>query len=450
MISRIAAFLAIACLCVVGRGMAAPSSDDEVKTIARDAFIYAYPMLYNYKTLFEQTQDQFSQAYIGGFYRFRHYSRVYTPADTDIVTPNNDTPYSWAWLDLRREPWVLTVPEIPRNRYNVFQWFDLYTYNFAYVGVRTTGYSAGSYLFAGPNWKGEAPDGISKVFHSESDLIGTLTRTDTNGPIRELQRHYVLQPLSEFAGVRPPAAAPEISWPAWNEKRALSAEFISYLNFLLQFTVPHDSETALLERFATIGIGPGLPFNASRLPRNTLTQIEAGVSEGMKLLQQEASKLTGSSGLFGTREFLKNDYIKRALGTMVGIYGNSMDEAYYHSFQNGGTPLNGKNCYQLRFEKDTMPPVSLFWSITMYNLPDRLLIDNEIDRYSIGDRTEGLVTEEDGSLTIYIQAAAPDGRKKANWLPAPEGEFSLIGRFYGPGPSLLDGTYRMPVPQPVQ
>jgi hypothetical protein len=117
--------------------MASPSraqnSAQEVTAIAKEAFIYAYPMLYGYKTMQEQTQDQFSSAYIGGFGRFRHYSRTYTPEDTDIVTPNNDTPYSWAWLDLRGEPWVLTVPDVPQDRYNVFQWFDLYTHNFAYI-----------------------------------------------------------------------------------------------------------------------------------------------------------------------------------------------------------------------------------------------------------------------------------------------------------------------------
>lgn len=446
--------LFICCTLLVAQTLQAFAAPDnaEVRAIAKDAFVYAYPMLYNYKTMYEQTQEQFSPAYIGGFGRFRHYTKTYTPADTDIVTPNNDTPYSWAWLDLRREPWVLSVPALAKERYNVFQWFDLYTHNFAYVGVRTTGYEAGNYLFAGPDWDGDVPEGITEVFHSESDIIGTLTRTDTNGPVIDLQRGYVLRPLSEFAGVCPPAPAAGIHWPMWNEKRALSADFIAYLNFMLQFTKPHPSEKELLARFATIGIAPGKAFTRADLPKETLAAIEQGAADGLKYLQEEATKLKGSSGLFGTREFLKNDYTKRALGAYVGIYGNSLEEAYYSSFNGSsdGQPLDGSKKYEIRFGKDHMPPVKFFWSITMYKLPERLLVENEIDRYSIGDRTEGLVKGDDGSLTIYVQADAPEGDKKANWLPAPKGQFNLIGRFYGPDPSLIDGTYTMPVPALVQ
>ena len=137
-------------------------SADEAKKIATEAYLYAYPMLYNYKTLFQQAADPSFPGYVGGFNRFRHYSRGFTPADKDIVTPSNDTPYSWAWLDLRTEPMVVSVPASP-DRYYVQQWFDLYTHNFAYIGSRATGTAAGHYLFVGPDWKGETPVGITKV-----------------------------------------------------------------------------------------------------------------------------------------------------------------------------------------------------------------------------------------------------------------------------------------------
>src|SRR6266404_1828863 len=139
------------------------ASPEEARAIAKDAFIYAYPMLFNYKTMYQQAIDPKSKSYVGGFGRFRNYSHPYGPDNKEIVTPNNDTPYSWAWLDLRREPWVLTVPEVPDSRYYVFQWIDLFTYNFAYVGSRTTGNGAGHYLLAGPGWKGETPKGVDKV-----------------------------------------------------------------------------------------------------------------------------------------------------------------------------------------------------------------------------------------------------------------------------------------------
>ena len=436
-----------------------PSSEalSEITAIAREAFIYAYPMLYNYKTLQEQTQDQFSPAYVGGFGRFRHYSKTYTPADTDIVTPNNDTPYSWAWLDLRAEPWVLSVPELSEDRYNVFQWFDLYTHNFAYIGVRATGYKAGSYLFAGPHWNGEVPENISKVFRSETELVGTLTRTGTSGPddtasVQAIQRKYVLQPLSEFAGGRAAAPAAQIYWPSWNEERALSAEFISYLNFFLQFTASHESEKQLLQRFATIGIEPGRSFDLAGLPKNIRDAIQAGVAEGLRDLDEEAEKVTGSSGLFGSREAMQNDYMKRALGAKMGIYGNSIEEAVYSTWptDSEGQPLDGKRQYEIRFEAGQLPPVKLFWSVTMYNLPQRLLADNKINRYSIGDRTPGFKPAEDGSITIYVQNASPEGEKKANWLPAPAGPFFIVGRFYGPDETLMDGSYKVPAIQLIK
>ena len=225
-------------------------SPAEAKAIAADAYLYAYPMLYNYKTLFQQTADPSFPGYIGGFNRYRHYSRGFTPADKDIVTPSNDTPYSWAWLDLRAEPMVVSVPASP-DRYYVLQWFDLYTHNFAYIGSRATGTEAGDYLFVGPGWNGETPKGIKKVFRSETQFIGTLTRTSWTGAedrdgLVAMQRQYRIRPLSEYTGSKPPEPAPAYQFPAWDEARANSIGFIDYLNFILQFTPPVASEKATL------------------------------------------------------------------------------------------------------------------------------------------------------------------------------------------------------------
>src|SRR4051794_26071119 len=153
------------------------ASPQEAEAIAREAIVFAYPMLFNYKTLWEQTQDHLSSAYTGGVNRYRHHTRSYPAADPDIVTPNNASPYSWAWFDLRREPLVLRVPQVATDRYYVVQLFDLFTFNFAYVGVRATGFDAGDYLLARPDWDGEAPDGITAVLRCETDVAGTLTRT---------------------------------------------------------------------------------------------------------------------------------------------------------------------------------------------------------------------------------------------------------------------------------
>src|ERR1700749_913234 len=185
----------------------------DARAIAKEAYLYAFAMLENYQTWYKQAVDEKSPEYVGGFGKFRHYSEPFTPSNRDVVTPNNDTPYSWAWLDLRAEPYVLSVPAMPKDRYYVVQWIDLFTQNFAYVGVRSPGFGAGSYLIAGPTWHGSKPPGIRQVFQAETDIVGTLTRTALNGPedvpnVRAMQAQYRLQPLSAFLWEPAPGPPP--------------------------------------------------------------------------------------------------------------------------------------------------------------------------------------------------------------------------------------------------
>lgn len=430
----------------------APPTPAEARAIAKEAWLYAYAPLQGYKTMYNQTQNHDFAGYVGGFDRFRHYARLNTPSDTDIVTPNNDTPYSWAWLDLRAEPIVVSLPAVPAPRYFVNQWFDLHTHNFAYTGVRATGRGAGNYLFVGPRWKGEVPKGITKVFRAETDFIGTLTRTQLDGPddiaaMQAVQAKYTLTPLSKFAGTPTPAPAPTIAWPRWDEEKAMGIGSIEYLNFLLQFMPVVPSEEAMFARFARIGIGAGRRFDAAKLDPALRAAIEEGMAESARELQAKALAQSSSKGFFGTREELGSDYlVNRSMGAMLGIYGNSIEEAVYASQQTGpdGKVLDGSKHWVLRFEPGALPPCNEFWSITMYGLPDRLLIENPIGRYSVGDRTEGLRKGADGSLEIYIQHDRPEGARAANWLPAPKGPFFFVARFYGPRPELIEGKWTLP------
>ncbi len=424
----------------------------EARAIAKEAWLYAYAPIQGYQTMYNQTQNKDFAGYVGGFNRFRHYARSATPADKDIVTPNNDTPYSWAWLDLRAEPIVLSLPAVPAPRYYVNQWFDLYTHNFAYTGVRTTGREAGTYLFAGPRWKGVVPKGITKVFRSETDFVGTLTRTQLAGPedipaMQDIQVRYKLMPLSQFTRKPAPKPAPPVAWPAWDANKAESIGFIAYLNALLPFMPTVSSEKAAFARFAKIGIGPRKPFDPSKLDPATRDAIEQGVADASKELKDKALAQTSSKGFFGTRSELGADYvIYRSMGAMLGIYGNSTEEAVYASQQTGpdGKVLDGSKHWVLRFEPGQLPPVNEFWSITMYNLPQRLLVENQINRYSVGDRTAGLKQGPDGSLEIYVQHDNPGPEKASNWLPAPKGPFFFVARFYGPKQAAMDGTWKLP------
>jgi len=427
-------------------------SPAEARAIAKEAWLYAYAPLQGYQTLWNQTQNKAFPGYVGGFNQFRHYARSATPADTDIVTPNNDTPYSWAWLDLRAEPIVLTLPAVPAPRYYVNQWFDLYTHNFAYTGVRSTGRQAGTYLLAGPRWNGTVPKSITGVFRAETDFVGTLTRTQLNGPadipaLQALQAQYTLTPLSRFTGTAAPAAAPAVAWPVWDANKAEGIGFISYLNALLPFMPTVPSERQMMVRFARIGIGPGVPFDPAQLDPSIRAAMEDGVASAAQELKAKALTQTSSQGFFGTRQELGPDYLTfRAMGAMLGIYGNSSEEAFYASQQTGpdGKVLDGRKRWVMRFEPSQLPPVTEFWSITMYKLPERLLVENPLNRYSIGDRTPGLKLGADGSLEIYIQNENPGPDKASNWLPAPAGPFFFVARLYGPKSSVLKGTWKLP------
>jgi hypothetical protein len=438
--------------CAVHAAASAPVTPAEARAIAKEAWLYSYAPLQGYATLYSQAVDQSFPGYVGGFNQFRHYARMSTPADTDIVTPNNDTPYSWAWLDLRAEPMVLSLPAVPAPRYYVNQWFDMYTHNFAYTGVRATGREAGDYLFVGPRWKGKIPKGFTKTFYSETEFIGTLTRTSLAGAsdlaaMQALQAQYKLTPLSKFTGKAAPKAAPAIDWPVWNAEKGAGIGFIGYMNTLLPMMPTVPAEQAAMQRFARIGMGPNRPFDPDKLDPAIRTAIEQGIADGQKELQDFAIKQKDSRLFFGTRAELGNDYIiNRSTGAMLGIYGNSKEEAVYASQQTepNGSLLDGRKRWLLRFEPGKLPPVDLFWSITMYNLPQRLLVDNPINRYSIGDRTEGLKYGTDGSLEIYIQSENPGPDKVSNWLPAPAGPFYFVGRFYGPQATAIDGRWTLP------
>jgi hypothetical protein len=423
----------------------------EAKTIAGEAWAYALAPVILYETMYAQAINAGSPGYVGGFNVFRHYDRLFTPANTDVRTPNNDTPYSWAWLDLRAEPMILSVPAVP-DRYYVNQWVDLYTHNFAYTGTRATGREAGNYLFAGPGWQGEVPAGIDGVFRAETEIIMTLTRTGVDGEadipaMKAVQAGFRLTPMSGFVGTPAPPAAAALDWPVWDKAAAQGLGFITYLNALLRFMPAAPSEAAMMARFARIGIGAGLPFDAATLATDIRDAILTGIRETAEAFQARAAKETDSKKFFGNREQLGANYIyHRNVGAAIGVLGNTKEEAVYATQQTepDGTPLDGMSKWSLRFAPDALPPVDYFWSITMYALPDRSLVPNAINRYSLGDRTPGLKPDADGGLTIWFQHDTPGSERESNWLPTPPGPFFFVARLYGPKAEALDGRWTLP------
>ena len=410
----------------------------EAKEIAEEAFIYSFPMVMNYGTLYEYAIDKSSPQYKAPFNQIYNTARVFTPKDTAIVTPNSDTPYSFVWMDLRAEPVVISVPAVEKSRYYSVQLVDLYTFNYGYIGSRSTGNEAGTFMVAGPDWKGEAPSGIKKVFRCETEFSFVGFRTQLFGPsdienVKKIQAGYKVQTLSGFLKKPSPPTAAQIKWPKIEKKLAASDPF-AYLNFVLQFcpTVgPAEVEKPLRAKFATIGIEAGKPFPSNKLSSEQKLELEDGARAGYEKIKQSLETFgkdengwrVGSP--FGDRAFFKGNWLLRAGSAMAGIYGNNAVEALYPLLakdSDGNKPDCSKNSYTLTFAAGQLPPVNAFWSVTMYDGKTQLLIENPINRYLINSpMLPDLKKDSDGSLTIYMQKDSPGKDKESNWLPAPNG-----------------------------
>ena len=431
----------------------------EARAIAKEATIYGFPLVDNYRVQYSYFADRGGDQFKAPWNTLVNNARVYTPADTAIQTPNSDTPYSFIGADLRAEPLVLTVPAIDRDRYYSLQFIDMYTFNFAYVGSRATGNDAGNFLLAGPNWNGETPPGVKAVIRSETEFAFVLYRTQLFSPgdidnVKKIQAEYKVQPLSQFLGKPVPAAAPAVDFikPLSPEAERTSPEFFNVLNFVLQFCPPNPAETEIMARFAKLGIGPHGTFDAKALSPEMLKAVEDGMADAWATFKEykETELDTGkrtSADAFGAREFLNGDYLARFTAAVLGIYGNSKDEAIYPVYftDSAKKPLSGANRYELRFAPGDLPPVNAFWSLTLYELPSSLLSANPLNRYLINSAMlPGLKRDDDGGVTLAIQHENPGADEQANWLPSPTGPFFVAMRLYWPKADALDGRWMAP------
>ena len=430
----------------------------EVKAIAEEGFIYGLPIVMNYAVMYEYSVDKNSGQFKAPFNTINNEHRVFTYQDTAIVTPNSDTPYSMLQMDLRAEPMVLCVPEVEPGRYYSVQLIDMYTLNYGYIGSRATGNGAGCYLIAGPGWNGEVPGEIAKTFHSETQFSLAIYRTQLFGPddidnVRAVQAGYKAVPLSSFVGEPAPAQPPRIEFPPFGEL-AFKTDFISYLNFLLQFCPPVPEEVDLRARFARVGIAAGRAFNLQNLPEHERAALELGVKNGfdrIKKRQQGIGKNVNNwrvGSAFGDRAFFDGDYELRAAAALAGTYGNDAAEALYPmtTVDSTGQILDGSKArYTVTFPPERLPPVKAFWSLTMYDAKTQLLVDNPIGRYLVNSTMLPHMTKnDDGSLTIYIQKDSPGAEREPNWLPAPAGPAYLVLRLYWPDSPALDGSWQPP------
>jgi hypothetical protein len=442
------------------------AGQDHQADLAADAYVYGYPLVSDLSMVEAFMYEGFGPLEPTPFNHFAHAARLATP-DVHFVSFNNDTVYSVAQLDLSGGPFLLHVPDTA-GAYYVLQFVDAWSNNFAYLGRRATGTGEGDWLIAPPGWSGSGLDGVRGVrgvIDAPTSVVSVVGRIACDGPddmprVRALQRQFRLT-ATDHATHRTglPAPDPDVPEELW---------FFERLRVWMADFPPAAPDRAYQDRFQPLGLleeGPSpYVFGDPALLRalsEGLARGRARVEEAVHATSAQASAWQLNPHLYdynldwfglGTIDSpewriadRQASYLVRAVAARVALWGPHGYEAVcaHTSHDADGRRLNGVKSYVLRFEQP--PPVESLWSVTMYGSPDHFLVDNPAGRYSIGDRTPGLVYGDDGSLTIHLRKDRPsDTAEAANWLPAPDGDFRPVIRLYTPEQAVLDGTYEIP------
>lgn len=415
--------------------------------VFEEAFVYGFGSVDLYRTLHRTALDPSSPEFRAPPNELGHARSLATPDDRRVVAPNVDTLYSYALLDLRAEPIVLTMPPVADGRYMSAQLVDLYTYILGYVSPRTNAHAGGSFLVTGPGWDGETPEGVAGVFRSPTELCFVLVRTqlfdDADlSTVVGLQDACSVRPLSTHTGGPPPAPAPPLEAIEPVDVRGESdLRFFTVLAWMLAFMPVLEEDQHLRDRLARAGIAPGrLDAVADE------GAARAGITDGLSDVLARARTVRSSGELFGSREHFAGDHLSRACGAFLGLLGNAEEEYLgvgYHGDADAN-PLDGARRYAITFPPGGLPPVGAFWSITLYTA-EQFLYANPVGRHVIGSRQlESLVRDADGGITIDVRHDPPAPGREPNWLPCPDGPFGLAFRTYVPGPEIRSGAWTAP------
>ncbi|MEI3852074.1 MULTISPECIES: DUF1254 domain-containing protein [Ensifer] len=456
----------LALLALAGPACAEDVTEQEAYAIARDAYVYAYPLVLTHTTL--QKLSNFAEAVDGDAFgppnQFHHARAFPNPDDKIVIRENVDTLYSAATLDLTAEPVVLSVPAT--DRYFLLPMLSLWTDVFAVPGTRTTGRNmAREFLVVGPQWSGSAPDGL-ELIRSPTRYVWMIGRTQTNGAadyesVHKVQDRYKLTPLSAWGkGSYAPAKGkvdPSIDMktpPPVLVDQMDAAGFFKRFAELLQDNPPNPVDYPMIHRLERVGFKLGESFDLKASSPSLQKAFERGYGDGKALVVAEGNKAAGTGGkgwVYTTRSGAYGvDYLYRAAIAQCCVGENLPQDAVYPalSSDNEGRPLDGANKYVLHFDKGKLPPVDAFWSVTAYDA-EGYLIPNTLKRQAIGDRDK-LVANSDGSVDLYIQADSPGKDKEANWLPVGKAPFNLLMRLYSPREEFLEGKWLPPEITTVQ
>lgn len=443
------------------------AKEKEALEIGTEAYIYGYPLVTMEMTRRVTTnvaKPEGLHAPMGQFANAREYP---TAAFKDVTAPNADTLYSSAWLDLAKEPYVLSLPD-EHGRYYLMPMLSGWTDVFQVPGTRTTGTKAQKYAITGPGWQGTLPQGVTE-YKSPTNLAWILGRTYCTGTpadyqaVHKIQDQYKLVPLSAYGKPYSPPPGKvdpniDIKTAVREQVNAMSAgDYFKLLANLMKDNPPAREDAPLVAKLAKIGIVPGQDFDLAKLdpavqkglapvPKEAFEKIMASFKTNLTFVNGWGILL--KAGLYGT------DYLDRALVTAFGLGANRPQDAIYPTSEADaeGKPYDGAHKYVLHFDKGKMPPAKGFWSLTMYNA-QYFFVENPLNRYTLSSRNK-FKYNKDGSVDLYLQSESPGKDKEANWLPAPKDKFILMLRLYWPYEpphvSILDGTWKPPAVKKVQ
>lgn len=439
---------------------------DAEKALALELYEFAFPLVLMDLTMQQATNvpNASTVPMRAPVNQFAHF-RSYPPGDAkDVVRFNFDTLYSFAWLDLSKEPVILTVPDT-NGRFYLVPTLDMWTDVFSSLGSRTTGTKAGHFAYVAPGWRGMLPAGVQKIV-APTPVVWMMGRTQTNGPsdyenVHKVQDGLKLTPLSGWGKAYKPPTSSRVSDKVDNKTPPLDTtlklsgvEMMARLAELMKKHPPHANDYPIVFRMKQIGMEPGKSWDPSKLSQQAIAAINEAPRTFMDAMNRIRTKsqfengwyiALDNTGTYGT------SYRQRALVALSGLGANLPADAIYPTLRldSEGKPLDGANKYVLHFEKEALPPANAFWSLTMYD-DAGFQVPNRLNRFAIGDRDK-LKFNADGSLDLYLQAESPGADKEANWLPAPKsGIIAPTLRLYSPRQSALDGTWLPPAVKRAQ
>jgi hypothetical protein len=441
-----------------------PITEKEAQDIAVDAYLYFYPLITMDVTRLQSTNIEAGKEVGKGPMNAFSHIRAYPTADFRVVVrPNFDTLYSSGWLDLTKEPVVVTAPNT-NGRYYLLPMLDMWSDVFASPGWRTTGTEAAKYLVTPPGWTGTVPAGIQQI-PAPTPYVWVIGRTKTDGPddyaaVSKIQDGYTITPLSQL-GKKPEATASKIdpkvdmkTPPKLQVDQMDAKAYFAYAAELLKLHPPHSTDQPIIARLRRLGFEAGKSFDLSKADPVIQKAMAGAPKAGQELMAWKLptvariangwSMNTDTMGVYG------NYYLKRAIVAQIGLGANLPEDAIYpmNLGDAEGQPLHGDNRYVLHFPEGQAPPADAFWSVTLYDA-DGFQVANSLNRFALSSWMP-LTYNADGSLDLIFSNTSPGPGKESNWLPAPKGPFNLLLRLYAPAPEALNGKWNPPAVTKIQ